>query len=180
MSASGHRGAAYEGLRDKYAEMLRMRRDALAGDDTHDPKQDMRALAKRHPGALREIDELPLEEIEARVGTLEEVVAGRAEPPEWAVYFLEYHGWMRAVLRVKRLCLDCEGLDAAVERARSGYDPEPDEPSRELLCQPEIVAVIVRPRGGRLNPWIFERIALAHGVHPDHVRDTLFPPRHSC
>lgn len=171
---------AYAALRDKYAEMLRMRREDLETGGAHDPKHDMRALAKRFPGALREIDELPLEEIESRVAALDEVVAGRAEPPEWARYFLAYHGWMRAVLRIKRLCLDCADAEAALERARSTYDPEPDEPSRERLCQPELIAAIVRPAGGRLNPWIFERIALAHGVAPAHVRDTLFPPRHSC
>jgi len=170
----------YAALRDKYAEMLRMRREDLASGGAHDPKQDMRALARRFPGALREIDELPLEEIEARVAAREGVVAGRAEPPEWAIYFVDYHGWMRAALRIKLLCRGCAGTEAAVERVRADYTAEPDEPPPDRACDPAVVAAIVRPAGGRLNPWIFARIAEAHGVTPDHVRDTLFPPRHAC
>lgn len=168
---------AYVALRDKYTEMLRMRRAHAEGSE-EDPKEDMRALARRFPGALREIDELPLGEIEARVESLSRVVDEGADAPEWARYFVDYHGWMRAALRIKRLCRGCDGLQAAVARVRADYLPEPDEPPPALACDPTIVGAILRPSGGRLNPWIFARVAEAHGVTPDHVRDTLFPPCH--
>lgn len=169
-----------EALLEKYREMRRMRREDAAGL-RHDPRDEMRRLARRFPGALREIDELPLEVIEERVRVLEAVLAGRDEPPEWAAYFADYHGIMRAVLRIKRMCLGAADLDEAIACVRQGYDPASDEPSLDELGE-EAVAGITRPEGGRLNPWVFERIAALHGVSTDHVRRTLFPPRHrrSC
>lgn len=173
-AARHHPLGAYAALRDKYAEMSRMRREHADGL-AHDPRDEMRALARRFPGALREIDELPLEVIEARVRTLDEVAAGRDAPPEWATYFVDYHGWLRAALRIKRACLGCDGVEAAVERVRAAYRPEPDEPPAELVCDRAVVQAIVRPSGGRLNRWVFARVAELHGVSPAHVRRALFP-----
>src|SRR5687768_16978859 len=97
-------------LRDKYVEMLRMRRDA----EGLTRREDMARLAERFPGSLREIDELPLEEIEQRIATLDRVVAGEIPPPDWARVLARYHGWLRAALRLKRLTLDEETDDGAM------------------------------------------------------------------
>lgn len=152
-----------------------MRRAHEAGRSL-DPKPEMRRLAQRFPGALREIDELPLEVIEERVRILDAVVRGAEEPPEWAVYFVAYHGWMRAALRIKRACLGCATSEEAVACVRASYEAAPDEPELEELGE-DGIAAITRPASGRLNPWVFERVAAAHGVSADHVRRTLFPPR---
>lgn len=141
-----------------------------------DPKPEMRRLAQRFPGALREIDELPLAVIEERVRILDAVVRGDEQPPEWAVYFVAYHGWMRAALRIKRACLGCESLAEAVACVRGSYAAAPDEPELEELGE-DAIAAITRPEAGRLNPWVFARVAAAHGVSADHVRRTLFPSR---
>lgn len=163
-------------LLEKYREMRRMRREDAAGL-ARDPRDEMRRLAQRFPGALREIDQLPLDEIEERVRMLEAVVGGRAEPPEWARYFVDYHGIMRAALRIKRMCLGTANLEEALACVREGYEPAPDEPSLAELGA-EAVAAITRPEGGRLNPSVFDRVAVLHGVSPDRVRRTLFPPHH--
>ena len=66
-------------LRDKYEQMLRLRQlHARAKTEPDfvepDPRPVMAALARLYPGALREIDELPVELITARI---EELTAHR-------------------------------------------------------------------------------------------------------
>ena len=62
-------------LRDKYEQMLCLRQlHARAKQDPEfvepDPRSAMAALARDYPGALREIDELPIEDIERRIAEL--------------------------------------------------------------------------------------------------------------
>src|SRR5262249_44671265 len=89
-------------LLEKYVEMLALRtldaEGALA-----DPKPRMRALAARFPGALREIDELPLETIHARIRSLEKTTKERGEPAEWMLAMAHFHDAMRDVLAIKRI-----------------------------------------------------------------------------
>lgn len=164
--------SAIEALLDKYREMRRMRAEDAAGL-VIDPKPEMRALAARFPGALREIDETALDRIEARIGELEAVLRAESEAPEWARYAVDYHAWLRAALRIKRMCVGCATVADAVARARASYAPEEDEPSFEAIGEAGIVA-IVRPERGRLNPWVYARVAELHGVTPDDVRLALF------
>src|SRR5690348_5331934 len=58
--------AALQKLVVKYTEMRRLRILALEAPHA-DPRAEMAALAAQFPGALREIDELPLEEIDVRL-----------------------------------------------------------------------------------------------------------------
>ena len=69
-------------LRDKYEQMLRLRQlHARAKTELDfiepDPRPAMAALARLYPGALREIDELPVELITARI---EELTVAEREP----------------------------------------------------------------------------------------------------
>lgn len=164
--------AAIEALLDKYRVMRRMRAEDAAGLAL-DPKPEMRALAARFPGALREIDEIPFERIEARIGALEAVLRADMEVPSWARYAVDYHAWLRAALRIKRLCVGCATLADALARARTSYAPADDEPSLDSIGETGIAA-IVRPEVGRLNPWVYARVAELHGVTPDDVRLALF------
>lgn len=136
----------------------------------------MRALAERFPGALREIDELPLEAIAERIRVLEAALTGEEEAPPWACFFVDYHGWLRAALRIKRLCNGAATLEEALSRVRARYRPEPDEPSLAAIGD-EGVATIWSPPGGRLNPWVFARVAALHGVSADEVSAALFVTR---
>ncbi|RZK89059.1 MAG: hypothetical protein EOO66_16775, partial [Methylobacterium sp.] len=87
-------------LRGKYAEMLRLRRGDRDGSIV-DPRPAMAALAARWPGALREIDQVALDELERRERHLGAVVGG--EPPEaWAVAMDAYHRQLRGALGAKR------------------------------------------------------------------------------
>lgn len=87
---------AVASLLEKYREMLRLR---LADRDgtLADPRPAMRALAARFPGALREIDEIPLEALIARIDELDR--APGAAP--WMRAHARYHELLRAKLAAK-------------------------------------------------------------------------------
>ena len=126
-----------------------------------------------------------MEEIARRLAVLEDAVAGRAPAPQWVALQIAYHGWMRAALRVKRIAAGRRAADAPVvlgELARS-YRPEPDEPPLARFDEATLSAIL-EPSDGRLNPWVYARVAEQYGVEPDQVRQALFlrrlpgPPPH--
>src|SRR5690349_11775808 len=94
--------AAILALLDKYREIKRLREEHARGEPEH-PRLRMRALAARFPGALRELDELPMEEIDARLSLLDAALARVHPAPAWIALQFAYHGWMRAALRIKRI-----------------------------------------------------------------------------
>lgn len=159
-------------LRDKYREIKRLRDQHAAGESA-DPRAAMAALAHRFPGALRELDELPMPIIEERLAALDASIADPSAAPEWARLQIAYHGSMRAALRIKRIA-GRAGDDAGVLHAiASAYVPAADEPPLSSF-DGEAIAAIARPVGGRLNPWVFQRVASACGVSVETVRRALF------
>jgi hypothetical protein len=171
-------------LRDKYREIKRLRTvdaEHVARGHAHDPKPEMAVLARRFPGALRELDELSMDQIDARLSELDDAIAAR-RVPEWAALQVAYHGAYRFALRIKRLAarrgsLDDEALARAIERlldtAASDQQGEPDEP-RLADFDAEALRAILRPEGGRLHPWVLQHAARALGVTPTAVSRALF------
>ena len=84
-------------LREKYEEMLRLRRET----DGSDPRRRMADLASRFPGALREIDDLPLASIEARVHALGVAEEG-GEAAAWMEAIHLFHTLTRGALCAKK------------------------------------------------------------------------------
>jgi hypothetical protein len=151
-------------LLDKYIEMLALRRLDASGELV-DPKPRMRALAKRFPGALREIDELPLEIIQSRIDALRrhamEGADQEGEPEKWVVAMLRFHVAMRDVLAIKRILGRREitpALRTAAERVSSGWDLER----------------IARPPTGKLTELVFEHIAKSMGIDATEARALVF------
>lgn len=134
----------------------------------------MRALAARFPGALRELDDLPLEVIEERVATLSGVAAGQPAPA-WARWSIAYHGWMRVLLRLRREAGRERDPERALEWLRASHRPGPDEPDVETL-EP-LVGSVLRPPAGRLSRWVLGRVGAAEGADADRVEQAIFPPR---
>jgi hypothetical protein len=168
--------ARLRGLRDKYVEMERLRLADLDGS-LPDPRPAMRGLAARFPGALREIDEIALDEIRARIAALDAALAGDGAPaPEWAVLSGAYHAWLRAALCIRSLGRGGADDEAALAVFRANFCAAPDDVSVDAVTL-AIVAAVRRPSGGRLNPWAYARVAAEHGVAAEHVRAVLFPPR---
>jgi hypothetical protein len=172
-------------LREKYREIKRLRTvdaEHVARGHAHDPKPEMAALARKFPGALRELDELSMPQIDARLAKLDAALAAQ-RVPEWAALQVAYHGTYRFALRIKRLGarkgpLDDEALARAIERlleaaTQSRDDAQPDEP-RLADFDAAGLRAILRPEGGRLHPWVLGQVARALGVEPSAVSKALF------
>jgi len=86
-------------LAEKYRTLAEMRRRELAG---HPPREDAhyRAIARKYPGALKELDQLELDEIDRREKELA-LAARTGEVVLWMRVVHAYHGFLRAALKVK-------------------------------------------------------------------------------
>jgi hypothetical protein len=102
-------------LRAKYEEMLALRR---TDDGSYDPRARMAALAARFPGALREIDTLPLDEIEHRIEALTQAERDPIHSARWMIAQSRFHALTRAALRARSLA-GSEGAQSPLAEARS-------------------------------------------------------------
>jgi hypothetical protein len=174
-------------LREKYREIKRLRTldaEHVARGHAHDPKPEMAALARRFPGALRELDELPIERIDARLAELDAALCNQSVP-EWAALQVAYHGTYRFALRIKRRAaragskgrLDDVELERAIAELIASADvresAELDEPLLSELDASELRAIL-RPAGGRLHGWVLAQVARRAAVTPEAVSRALF------
>jgi hypothetical protein len=160
------------GLRDKYQALLvlRVHKTDVA------PRAEMAALAAAYPGALRELDQLPLPVIERRLAALRAVAAGSAHVERWMTLQLAYHGYMRAVLRLRRALLasgERSFADPLACLRRHAYTAALDEPEPAWFTEP-VLQSIVRPPRGRLNPWVMQQVARDQSVSAQDVLKALF------
>ena len=86
-------------LARKYRTIGAMRR-ARDRDGTLAGKAELEALASEFPGALRELDTLPLGLVDARAASLEEAAQSGAFEP-WMAWMHAWHAAMRAALFAK-------------------------------------------------------------------------------
>src|SRR2546430_1735007 len=154
-------------LAEKYRVLgeLRARRDQ--GGAAPAPS-DLRALAARHPGCLRELDTLGAVELRRRAeAALRASQAGPLEP--WMAWICGYHRLMVATLLVKR----------AVGR-------EPDQGDIARLAEEAtraagwpldgaFVAEVARPPQGRLAVLVLHRLGALFAPPPAEIAPTLFP-----
>jgi hypothetical protein len=134
------------------------------------PRAELVALASAFPGALRELDCLPVEELERRAALLRAVLDDRAQVERWMVLQISYHGFMRAVLRIRRLLLVVQD---GSESQSLAYTPALDEPELQRF-DAEALAVIRKPPGGRLNPWVVTQVAKDHAVSEACIENALW------
>lgn len=156
-------------LARKYRTLLALRvdhaRDGAAAD-----RERLRALAAEFPGALRELDTLPAEELEARAAALEAAADGGAVEP-WMNAMAGYHALMGTALAVKRAyaageTAEGDGVRAAVEalRAECGITLDGGD-----------LAAIATPPQGRLGVFVFGRLGRALGRDPAELWQATFP-----
>ena len=175
--SSFDRDMAARALLAKYRELRRLRAaSAAGGEDERDAVRARAALATRFPGALREIADLPMHDIETRIEALDRVLSG-APAPEWLEPLARYHGWMRALLRAKRWLARRREVDDAL-RARFETEAlrEDDEP--EVSRVASLLEQVASPPNGRLNVIVFREVARAIGREPNDVRRALLPSKH--
>ena len=153
-----------------------MREEQARGAEI-DPKGDMRRLASAFPGALRELDGLSLQEIQYRLATLERVTTSPEAVPSWARFASDYHAWVRALLDLRSLLGDDRRDPDARVRARERYRVQFAYATEFDFDETELDAVLTG-EGGRMNPWIFARIAREYGTSARDVEDAIFVTHH--
>jgi hypothetical protein len=154
-------------LHAKYSEMLRLRLANTEGGE-EEPVARRADLASRFPGALREIDELPLEEIRARLAALDAAAAGGDAAP-WMLAVWRFHELTRAILAAKRWIGARRATDDA---AALEPPPEPPEDARPWI---DDLARVARPPGGKLSKLVLERLGRELSVTPEEASALVFP-----
>ena len=167
----------------KYDLLAELRQKREAGGSVA-PRGELLALARAFPGALRELDTLPMAVIEERREALRRAAAGDPAT-EWMTWMIAYHATMRAALFLKaRLARtrDAKANDSAAAGEPSSDDPLSelaDEASRrfDLPLDVAFVRAVERPPERRVNAAVFARLGRELGVAPDALWEALFPAR---
>jgi hypothetical protein len=170
-------------LRDKYERMLRLReahdrarRDASFREP--DPKPEMASLAEEFPGALREIDRLPLDVIGARIEELARAESDPAPGEPWMAAQVLFHRFARGALVAKRWLGGRKRVTPATARAfREALRDLPRAAEAELFA--DDLARIAAPPGGRLMDVVHHRVADALGITVAAARALVFEPTHA-
>ncbi len=161
-------------LRAKYAQMLAMRLEHEAGqDDDEDVRRRMVELALRYPGALREIDELAIGEIQGRIDGLDRALRGEGETAEWMRAIGLFHALMRGALCAKRWLAGRKTVDARVEESYSWAAGGLAFPDDARIWQGAL-ARVASPPGGRVSALVLERIAEHLGTSEAGAKRLVF------
>jgi hypothetical protein len=164
MDAMALSAAELHALSRKYALLgeLRRRHDSL-------PPPELRPLAREFPGSLRELDALPLDEIDRRFGSVE--LSLRGGPTEALIeWVMRYHELMRTALSIKR------GLGGRRQPTPEEAELIARRVSRDhgVRCDAELVLAIASPPNGRINEVVFLRLAVLFGVAARDLQSALF------
>jgi hypothetical protein len=132
----------------------------------------MAALAARFPGALREIDELPLETIASRLSELR-AAEGGAPTSRWMEALHLFHSLTRGALCAKRWLGGRKEVGAEV---RAAFELE-----AAALCWADDARAwggdlsrLASPPRGRVTELVYERMSAQLGVTPDEARTLVF------
>jgi hypothetical protein len=167
-------------LRDKYDRMLALREaHARARSDEcfvePDPRPQMAKLAEEFPGALREIDRLPLEVIVARIEAL--VIAERdaSRTERWMHAQVSFHQLARGALVAKRWLAGRKHVTAATRDAFLEVLPTLPRSSDAQLFLEDLARVANPPRG-RLMDLVHAKLAASLNVTEREARALVFGP----
>ncbi|HMJ13259.1 MAG TPA: hypothetical protein VK524_17685, partial [Polyangiaceae bacterium] len=100
----------------------------------------LRRLAREFPGALRELDLLPLDEIDRRADALR-AAAQTGETAPWMEWLHEYHSRLRLALSVKRQLPGRRALDDGTARQMA----ETLGAEHGCVCDAAFVQAVLRP-----------------------------------
>jgi hypothetical protein len=95
-------------LREKYRRMLELRHE-LSGPPDATMRARLKALARDFPGALRELDTLPTDEIERRLQARDD--------EDWVRWMCRFHELMKTALRVRSVPDAAKEADEAFVQA---------------------------------------------------------------
>jgi hypothetical protein len=162
-------------LLTKYEQIERLRVAHLSPNEPN-PQRAMASLAAAFPGSLRELDELPMHEIRARIVALQSATLAPESQARWMIATGLFHGIARGALAAKRWLagrkdvndeLRASFLRAAV-RMRYADD---------TCAWADDLARIASPPRGRLMDLVFERLAERLGTRDVDTRGLVFGTR---
>jgi hypothetical protein len=153
-------------------EMRRLRIMAVESPTT-DPREDMAELAGRFPGALREIDELPLAEIDRKLSDLARAVADETQIAPWMNATARFHELTRGVLAVKRWLAGKKAIDNAVRAEFEAIANDLPYAADVVVWRDELEAIANPPRG-KVTDLVFARIARELSIDEDDARRLVF------
>ena len=167
-------------LRHKYAAIVELRLAHAAG--TEDPqavRPRLLDLAREFPGALREIDQLALDELHRRIAELDSVLAGESPHASWMAAVALFHALLRGALCAKRW-MSTAGL--AGEDARRAFVaglPAMAFPDDARAWIDDLDAIAAPPRG-RMMDLVLPRIAKTLAITVEETRALVLPVRPAC
>lgn len=133
----------------------------------------MSVLARRFPGALRELDDLELDEILRRIAGLQSVLERGAEVDVWMRAVAAFHALARGALCAKRWLGGRKTVDAEVERAYAAAVPALAFPEDARHWQTELPTVALPP-AGRVTNAVFALVARHTGVTEPEAHRLVF------
>ncbi|GAC1351980.1 MAG: hypothetical protein NVS3B20_18430 [Polyangiales bacterium] len=192
-------------LHEKYREMQLLRRerseDTERGVIHHPPRDRLRALARRFPGALAEIDRISPALLAARLSQIESILATlsvhASEPripamttapmtpmtfdalPPWVRGWIAVHRGLRGALAAKAWLRGARSVDRAktaqfAKAVREGTVPSDAQAWIERLAE------VASPPNGRLVDVVFDDAARMVGLDRVALRLLLMPrPSHT-
>lgn len=158
-------------LEGKYAQLETLRRAREKGEPVPE-RAVFKALAERFPGALRELDMLPMDVIEKRRQALGmAITSGLVEP--WMSWMVAYHALVRVALWIK---------------IRTAKQPDVTPERMVFLTQTitrefgfgvdeAFVKDVARPREGRINAVVLGKLEELFAVSAGEIRMGLFGRR---
>jgi hypothetical protein len=164
--------AGLAALRAKYEEILRLRLAHDSGAE-EDPRQAMAALASQFPGALREIDDLPMAEIRARVDALRAAEAGLTKIAPWMRATILFHTLTRGVLAAKRWLAGRKRIDPATREAFQRESSAFSYADEARAWSSDLDRIASPPRG-RVTDLVYERMGALLHVSPREARILVF------
>jgi hypothetical protein len=158
-------------LARKYEIIARLRRERADGGPVA-PRAELRALAREFPGSLRELDTVPMPELDRRIRALADAAQGAASVEPWMSWMSAYHVTMRAALFIKARTARASHLSGdladALAEAATSHSGVPIDPA--------FVRAVASPPRGRLNAVVFHRLAGEFEVPAEAIQKALFPP----
>ncbi len=161
--------AAIDRLAHKYARLLELRRARAAGEPIPE-RAVFRELAREFPGALYELDPVPMDALETRVAETARAALG-GEPAAWMSLMCGYHALFRAALFVKARTRNKAELGDA--RAEELAKHASTHAGRDVDAA--FARAAASPPGGRLQTVVLAELAAEAHVSPAAVKKAIFP-----
>lgn len=178
-------------LADKYAALVELRRErealeaqgiySLDGDAGRQRKRRGQALARRFPGALREIEGLSAVQMQRRLDVVQSLLASGASrdaAPLWLCLVADYHAALREVLAVKRWLGRSKGSGADARALlppfKSWFSSCPHRRMPLEQVSAAWLETLRRPPQGRVVCLVWQELEQCYGLAEATIRELIF------